>query len=431
MRLPLSLRIAYRYLYAKRDNGFISFITFVSVSGLILGTATLIIVLSALNGFEQKMQDKLLSVIPHIQLTALETVPDWQQKAKIIKESDPDIKTVTPTLAAQVMILDNKKSELHAQKNPTQPNQVVTLIGVVPEYEQKIPFLSEQPEDGQGIIQGSLNNLTSTTKQPIIIGEHLAKDLNVGIGNHLLIVLPKPTDSAVGITPISQQFTVVGIFKLSRQTERYIAFTHIQDIANILGIPAEAQSFRLQLHDVFNIEKTIQTLSAQYPDYILTHWKQTHGSIYQTLKNQKITSGLLLLLIVLVAAFNLIASLIMMVREKQAQIAILQTIGASPRFICAIFLWQGVIVGFVGVLGGGLLGLFVAHHIGEWSHWVNHTFQLNLFDGYFVAQIPSVIQIGDVVLVLGVSWIIAIGASLYPALKATRIEPALALNYDK
>lgn len=413
----LSLWIASRNAISKKNNGFVTFTTFIVAFGLVLGVAALIVVLSVMNGFEQAMKDKILGVVPHIQVNTPYIVKDWQPLATQIQHQNASIRFVAPMLNTQAMISSSKQS------------YVLSLNGIVPEYEKQWSFLAQPAQSTeQGMIKGDLNQLNQP--HSIIIGETLAKELGVDVGDDLSVILPKSADNAAGINPIVANMTVVGIFRLSHQTERYLAFASIDSVAQALSVSVGIQGFKLGLSDVFSAPMVANQLKAYYPELSVAHWMQTHGTIYETLQLQRNLSGLLLLLIILVATFNLVSSLVMTVTDKQADIAILKTMGATPRFIKWVFVWQGLMISTAGTVIGAVIGLLITSNIGWLSSWVNHTFELDLFDNYFVTELPSNIYASDVLLIVVISIAIGVLATLYPAHQAAKIAPAQALRYE-
>lgn len=425
MHRPLSLYLASRNLKSKRDNRFISFIVFISTLGLVLGVAALITIMSVMNGFKAEMQTKLLGIIPHIQMYAPSLATDWQSNITQLKNSNPNIKQISPTLNAQAMLV--------APTNALSTNSsshILLLNGVIPEYEKQLSFLGQAPQNGQGMIQGSLDTLNDTSINNIILGEALAKELNLKVGDNVHIILPKPSTTSNMINPTSQNFTISGIFKVSKASEQRLAFAHLTNVANTLKVNVGAQGFRLQLHDVFAAKQTANALSQSYPEFSIHPWTQTHGSIYRVLQLNRNMSGLLLFLVIVVAGFNLISSLVMVVTEKKAEIAILKTMGATPKLIQTVFFWQGLIITTIGTLTGTLLGLVLSYYIGSLSKWLNDTFQLGLFDSYFVTQLPSVIHPLQILSITALSIVVGIIATVYPARRAAKIEPAQALRYE-
>ncbi|MDO4700665.1 MAG: ABC transporter permease [Moraxella sp.] len=425
MQQPLSLFLASRNIKSKRDNRFISFIVFISTLGLVLGVAALITILSVMNGFKAEMQSKLLGVIPHIQAYAPTLTTDWQSTIKQLKDSDPNIKQISPTLNAQAMLALPADAQ-----SITGSSHILLLNGVIPEYEKQLSFLGQAPQHGQGMIQGSLDTLNDTSKNNIILGEALANEFGLKVGDTVHIILPKPTHGSDMISPASQNFTISGIFKVSKASEQRLAFTHLSSVANTLKVDVGAQGFHLQLHDVFVAKQTANTLTQLHPEFTVQPWTQTHGSVYRVLQLNRNMSGLLLSLVIVVAGFNLISSLVMVVTEKKAEIAILKTMGATPKLIKAVFFWQGLIITAIGTAIGTVLGLGLAYYIGPLSKWFNSAFALGLFDNYFVTQLPSVIDPRQVLFIIALSVMIGIIATIYPAMRAAKIAPAQALRHE-
>lgn len=440
MRASLAFWVACRNIASKQHNRFISFVALIATGGLILGVAALITVLSVMNGFEQQMKDKLLGLIPHIQLSSPSLITDWHDIQQQLKDSDSNIATVMPVLNTQAMLI-----AAPSPKRRLNHTQMLMLNGISHTNDSNFILLNQSGD--QGMIAGRLDSLNEQAPN-LIIGKTLADELGVAVGDDVHIALPKavspshanadnslnsesPSNGNVElITPVTQRFTVTGIFKLTPQTERYIALTNIHSIANILGVPVGVQGFRIQLHDVFNAPATSAKLTAQHPTFHAQHWIHTHGSVYESLQMQRTISGLLLFLIVLVAGFNLVSSLVMTVTDKKADIAILKTMGASSATIYAVFFWQGFIISVLGVGIGTALGVGLSLSIGSLSDWVNRRFELGLFDSYFVTQLPSVIYLSDIALVVGASLLVGVISAWYPAYRATKIAPASALRYD-
>lgn len=422
MQRPVSLFLAVRNIVAKRDNLFISFVALISTLGLIVGVATLVTVLSVMNGFERQMQDKLLGMIPHVQIYTKTISQTWDEDAKTLMALDPNIKAVSPVLNTQAMVSPRSRTT-----TPKKPN-ILLLNGVMPEYESQVSLLGQASQDGQGMIEGSLESLNDG--KTIIIGKALSDEMGLGVGDTVTIVLTKSADTPSGITPVLAEFTISGIFKLSNQTESHIALTSVKNVAETLGVSMGVQGYRLQLHDVFKAKTTANTVQSAFPDYIVRHWVQTHGKIYETIQMERNLSSLLLFLIILVAGFNLVSSLVMVVTDKKTDIAILKTMGATPSLIRRTFIWQGLIITALGTAVGVMAGLLLASNISGLSVWVNTTFELGLFDSYYITHLPSIIRPLDVIVVVVLSLWVGVLSTWYPAKKASQVQPAEALRYD-
>lgn len=425
MQRPLSLFLAVRNVKAKRDNLFISFIAFISTAGLIVGVATLITVLSVMNGFEHQMKEKLLGMIPHVQIYTKAMTPEWETQIQSIKAADPNIKAISPILNVQAMISPQSSKQVSNKKN----SSVLLLNGIIPEYEKTLSLLGQASKDGQGLIEGSLDSLNDDDKN-IIIGKALSDELGLGMGDKVNVVLTKSANTPSGIIPVTQDFVISGIFKLSNQTESHIALTSVKNVAATLDVPMGVQGYRLQLHDVFEADTSADTIKKTFPDFIVRHWIQTHGKIYETIQMERNLSSLLLFLIILVAGFNLVSSLVMAVTDKKADIAILKTMGATPSLVRRVFVWQGLLITMLGTTVGVVCGLVLASNVGVLSVWVNDMFGLGLFDSYYVTHLPSVIKPLDVVFVVIASIFVGMLATWYPAKKAAKVQPAEALRYD-
>lgn len=405
-----------RRLLGERQGGFGRFVAWVAMAGLAVGVAALITVLSVMNGFERQMQDRLLNFIPQVQLYAPSVIEDWQPVADELKGFDPNIIAIAPNLNTQAML-----TSATPQKKP----QSLVVFGVLPNKEAAVTFLS----DSQGMSAGKFSSLNDD-RPNLVIGEALADEYGLGVGDRVQLVIARPADTPTGISPSLHAFYVSGIFRLSKQTETHLAFAHLDSVAKVLDLPIGAASFKLKLKDVYAAHALAERLKQTYPDWVVQDWTQTHGSIYSTLKNERQMMGLLLLFVLMVAGFNLVSSLVMTVTDKQSDIAILKTMGATPSFVRAVFFWQGFLIVLVGTALGTVLGLALSLSVGSLSAWVDTTFNLNLFDRYFVTELPSEIHALDVAAVVVSAFVVGILATYYPSQKAARLPPAQALNSD-
>lgn len=404
-----------RRLLGERQGGFGRFVAWVAMAGLTLGVTALITVLSVMNGFERQMQDRLLNLIPQVQLYAPSVIEDWQPVADQLKGFDPNIIAIAPNLNTQAMLTSPLP-----QKKP----QSLVVFGVLPNEEAGVTFLSDAE-----MVAGKFSSLRNDSPN-LVLGEALAEEFGIGVGDRVQVVIARPADTPTGIAPSLHAFEVSGIFRLSKQTETHLAFAHLGSMAQVLNLPVGAASFKLKLSNVYDAHALAQRLKQAYPDWVVQDWTQTHGSIYRTLKNERQMMGLLLLFILMVAGFNLVSSLVMTVTDKQADIAILKTMGATPSFVRAVFFWQGLIVVALGTAAGAVLGVALSLSVGRISAWVDSTFGLNLFDRYFVTELPSEIHAIDVVAVVAAALVVGLLAIYYPSQKAARLPPAQALKSD-
>lgn len=408
---PIALFVGWRYTRAQRSNHFISFIALVSMIGLTLGVAVLITVLSVMNGFDRELRGRILGMIPQASVSANEILPDWPLLVdRALRQSH--VEAAAPFTQVQGMI--------------TAGGQVsgVMVTGIEPAYEKKVSII------GQHMAQGSLEALR-TGEFGMVIGKGLADGLGLQLGDRVTLVLPEASASAAGVVPRFKRFTVVGIFSIGADVDSMLAYIALNDAARLLRLPDGAQGVRMKLDDIFAAPQVARQLAHSMPNTLYpSDWTQTHGNLFSAIQMEKAMVSLLLFLIVLVAAFNIVSSLVMMVTDKQSDIAILRTLGMSPRTITQVFMVQGVMIGLVGTVLGAVLGIIAALGISDLVGWISRVFGLHLFDAYFVNYLPSQLRWQDVVVVVSVSLLISFLATIYPARRAARVQPAEALRYE-
>lgn len=408
---PLALFLGLRYTRAERSNRFISFISLISMIGLTLGVAVLITVLSVMNGFDKELKGRILGMVPQATVTAPEIIPDWQAVAKRIA-TNPKVEAVAPFIQLQGMLTAN--------------GQVAGIVvtGVEPSYEKKVSIIHKH------MLIGDMDSLQAGQFN-ILIGKELSDALRVGVGDKVTLVLPEASPSPAGVIPRFKRFTVAGVYDVSPEVNAMMAFIPMNDGAKLLRLPDGAQGIRMKLTDLF-AAKQVAMQSASIAPEILTpnDWTTTHGNLFSAIQMEKAMVGLLLFLIILVAAFNIVSSLVMLVTDKKADIAILKTFGASPKLITQVFMVQGLFIGVVGTLMGTVLGVIMALSVSQVVGWINNGFGLHLFDSYFVNYLPSKLEWQDVVVIVSASLVISFLATIYPALRAARIQPAQTLRYE-
>ncbi|PTQ90370.1 lipoprotein-releasing ABC transporter permease subunit [Agitococcus lubricus] len=408
---PVSLLIGLRYTRAKRRNHFISFISLTSIIGLMLGVAVLITVLSVMNGFDRELKNRILGMIPHATINSREPFHDWQKLAEFVHKN-PEVVAVAPYTQLQGMLTAN--------------GQVTGALisGIEPIYEQKVSIIEQHFQTG------SLNQLRAG-EFGIVLGSGLAANLGAMVGDKITLVLPEASVSPAGVIPRFKRFTVVGIFKVGADVDGLLAYIHISDAGKLLKIGDTVQGVRLKLHDIFQSQQVVHQLLYDLPEYFYaTEWTQTHGNLFSAIQMEKAMMALLLLLIVAVAAFNIVSSLVMVVTDKKADIAILRTLGASPHTITRIFMVQGAVIGLFGTVSGVLLGVLIATNISGFMTWIEQVTGMSLFDAYFVNYLPSELKWSDVAWVSLVSAILSFLATIYPARRAAKVQPAEALRYE-
>ncbi|MDD2034222.1 lipoprotein-releasing ABC transporter permease subunit [Pseudomonas sp. 39167] len=413
---PLFVFIGTRYTRAKRRNHFVSFISLTSIIGLALGVVVMIVVLSVMNGFDHEMRTRVLGMVPHATLETGEAISDWPSLAAKVKQN-PQVLAVAPFTQMQGLLTYNGKVSK------------VLLNGIDPGLERQVSIIDNFMK------QGKLDDLAPGSFG-IVIGDKAAAKLGAAIGDKLTFVAPEVTVTPGGMFPRMKRFTVVGIFHVGAgELDGYLGVTNLQDLARLhRWKPDQVQGLRLKFDDLFQAPRVAWTIAQQLGEdrYYARDWTRTHGNLYQAIRMEKAMIGLLLLLIVAVAAFNIISTLVMVVNDKKGDIAILRTLGATPGQIMRIFMVQGTVIGVIGTVVGALVGMFAALNvsaaIAALEGLIGHKF-LNA-DVYFIDYLPSQLQTDDVLMVCGAALVLSFLATLYPAWRAARTQPAEALRYE-
>ncbi|POA33389.1 MULTISPECIES: lipoprotein-releasing ABC transporter permease subunit [Pseudomonas] len=413
---PLFVFIGTRYTRAKRRNHFVSFISLTSMIGLALGVVVMIVVLSVMNGFDHEMRTRVLGMVPHATIESGEPISDWQSLAAKVQQN-PEVVAVAPFTQMQGLLTNNGQV------------QKVLLNAVDPDQERKVSIIDNF------MTQGKLDDL-SPGSFGIVIGDKAATKLGVGLGDKLTFVAPEVTVTPAGMFPRMKRFTVVGIFHVGAgELDGYLGLTNLDDLARLhRWKPDQVQGLRLKFDDLFQAPRTAWNIAQNLDGdhYYARDWTRTHGNLYQAIRMEKAMIGLLLLLIVAVAAFNIISTLVMVVNDKKGDIAILRTLGSTPGQIMAIFMVQGTVIGVVGTAIGAVVGMFAALNvsaaISALEGLIGHKF-LNA-DVYFIDYLPSQLMAEDVLMVCGAALVLSFLATLYPAWRAARTQPAEALRYE-
>lgn len=413
---PLFVFIGTRYTRAKRRNHFVSFISLTSIIGLALGVVVMIVVLSVMNGFDHEMRTRVLGMVPHATVESGEAISDWPSLAAQVKQN-PQVLAVAPFTQMQGLLTNDGKVSK------------VLLNGIDPGLERQVSIIDNFMQ------QGRLDDLAPGSFG-IVIGDKAATKLGVTLGDKLTFVAPEVTVTPGGMFPRMKRFTVVGIFHVGAgELDGYLGVTNLQDLARLhRWKPDQVQGLRLKFDDLFQAPRVAWNIAQQLGEdrYYARDWTRTHGNLYQAIRMEKAMIGLLLLLIVAVAAFNIISTLVMVVNDKKGDIAILRTLGATPGQIMRIFMVQGTVIGVIGTLAGALVGMFAALNvsaaIAALEGLIGHKF-LNA-DVYFIDYLPSQLQSDDVLMVCGAALVLSFLATLYPAWRAARTQPAEALRYE-
>ncbi|MGP1605783.1 MAG: lipoprotein-releasing ABC transporter permease subunit [Moraxella sp.] len=409
---PLALFIGLRYTKAEHKNGFISFISLISIIALTLGVAVLITVLSVMNGFDRELKTRILGTVSQASVLSPEIISDWKSLGEKIQQNDKNVEAVAPFIQLQGMI--------------TAYGQVsgVVVSGIEPEYEKKVSIINEH------MLAGDIDNLKEG-EFGIVLGKSMVDNMNLQLGDKVTLVLPEASPSPAGVIPRFKRFTLVGIFNISPELDSLTGYVAMRDAGVLLRLPEGAQGIRLKLNDIFYAPIAADKAQSIDPDRLISdNWKQTHGNLFSAIQMEKTMMALLLSLIILVAAFNIVSSLIMLVTDKKADIAILKTFGASPKLITQVFVVQGMIIGVVGTVLGTILGVTFSLTVSDLLNWVNNTLGLGLFNAYFVDYLPSQVKVLDVLLVVSISFLLSFLMTIYPALRASKVQPAQALRYE-
>ena len=409
---PLALFIGLRYTKAEHKNGFISFISLISIIALTLGVAVLITVLSVMNGFDRELKTRILGTVSQASVLSPEIISDWKSLGEKIQQNDKNVEAVAPFIQLQGMI--------------TAYGQVsgVVVSGIEPEYEKKVSIINEH------MLAGDIDNLKEG-EFGIVLGKSMVDNMNLQLGDKVTLVLPEASPSPAGVIPRFKRFTLVGVFNISPELDSLTGYVAMRDAGVLLRLPEGAQGIRLKLNDIFYAPIAADKAQSIDPDRLISdNWKQTHGNLFSAIQMEKTMMALLLSLIILVAAFNIVSSLIMLVTDKKADIAILKTFGASPKLITQVFVVQGMIIGVVGTVLGTILGVTFSLTVSDLLNWVNNTLGLGLFNAYFVDYLPSQVKVLDVLLVVSISFLLSFLMTIYPARRASKVQPAQALRYE-
>ncbi len=413
---PLSLFIGLRYTRAKRRNHFISFISLMSMLGIALGVIVLITVLSVMNGFDREIKNRVFSMVPAVTVGSVSNyVSNWQELENILRKS-PDVTAVAPYVEGQVLITSS---------GLVQP---ALVRGILPTEEKHISELADK------IVQGSLADLKPHSFG-IVLGEDLANRLEVAVGDKVTVVTPEVSLSPAGVIPRFKRFTVTGVFRSGGGFgfDAMLAFVDLSDAQKLMEMGNYVSGVHVNIRDVYAVQQVTQQLAKSLtPTARITSWADQFGAFFQAVSMEKTMMFFILLLIIAVAVFNLVCTLVMVVNEKEADIAILRTIGATPKTIMAIFIVQGATVGIVGTLLGIIGGIALAYNVTDIVNWIQHVFHVQFISSkiYFVDYLPSQLQSADVIRISLCALVLSLLATIYPAWRASKTEPVEALRYE-
>ena len=410
---PIPVAIGLRYLRAKRRNGFISFISMASILGIALGVTVLITTLAVMSGFQKEIRDRLLQMSAHTTITRDgEPMSDWQ-RAVDLSYKDPRVAGAAPYIEIQAMISGPRV-------------QGALVQGVDPAMEPKVSVVADKMKKGRfdSLTPGSYN---------IILGQELATWLGVDVGDQVVATLAEVQGTPMGAIPRMKRFTVSGIFEAGyNEIDRGVAFANMKDLERVLRIDG-ATGVRLKLHDMDQALNVGVDLAQRLGGgYRVSDWTQQNANLYHSLRMEKVVMGILLSLIIAMGAFNLVSSQVMLVTDKQADIAILRTLGLTPRGVMGVFMVQGSLIGIIGTVAGVIGGITLTLNLERILGAIEAVFNVKLLpeDVYYITGLPTDMQPADIVVITVVALAMSFLATLYPAWRAARTQPAEALRYE-
>jgi len=413
---PVPVFVGLRYSLAREHSFFVSFITWVSLLGVALGVLALITVLSVMNGFETELRTRLLSLSAHATLSAAAGGPiaDWRQRVEQL-QGTPGLVGAAPFLDIDAML----------SRPPSMSGAIVR--GIDPTLEPRVSTI------GEGMREGKLSDLQPGLNR-IILGRMLAYQLQVGVGDSVTVMIPDSSAAGGAIVPRLQEFEVSGMFEVGLQEhDSVLALVNLQDAQALRGLPGPT-GIQLRFSDVLQAPVLARKAAARLPPGLqVRDWTQQNQTYFRAIRIEKTMMGLILMLIVAVAVFNIVATLVMVVSDKRTDIAILRTLGMSPRGVLAVFMTQGVLIGWIGTAIGVILGVALATHVDVVVPFLEHSLGIHIMDDpdvYYITGLPSETHAGDVLRIASAGMLLTLIATIYPSLQAAKTQPAEALRYE-
>jgi lipoprotein-releasing system permease protein len=407
--------VGMRYLRARTHNRFVSFISAISILGVAVGVAVLIVVLSVMNGFETELRTRILSLAAHASLEGFgDGIPDWQPVAARA-EQDPAVTAAAPYIQGEGMLLRDEQAS------------GVLVRGILPDQERRVSGLPGIMSEGrlEALEAGSWN---------ILLGSALARELGVGVGDKVVLAIAQGTVTPAGLVPRLRRFNVAGIFSAGMYDfDRGLAYMHLDDAARLWRTNGNVTGLRLTLADMFAApEVSRRVAGALGGGFYVSDWTRQHANFFRSIQLSKQMMFTILLLVVAVAAFNIVSTLVMVVQDKQGDIAILRTLGASPPEIMTVFMIQGTLIGVVGTLAGLGLGALLALNIEQLVHALEAAVGTTFLapDVYFMSDLPAELRAGDLWRICSTAFVLTVLSTIYPAWRAARSQPAEALRHE-
>lgn len=415
MNLPIEWRLAFRYLRARTDNRFLSFIAGVGVTGIAVGVAVLLVVLAVMNGFEKELRDRILGMASHATLTGIDgPLPDWRSMAGRV-ERHAGVRAAAPYVEDRGMIALGPKVS------------GVLVRGVLPDEEVKVSAL------GAHLSAGRLDELQAG-RYGVILGRTLAAEIGAKVGDRVVLAAPQGTATPAGVVPRMRRLTVVGVLNSGMyEYDRNLAILHMVDAARIFRTGDAVTGLRLAVDDPYAAGRIVREVAVDLGGgFFVSDWTRQHANFFRSIQTTKGIMFVILLLVVGVAAFNIVSTLVMLVREKQGDIAILRTLGLAPRSLLAVFVLQGTAIGALGVFAGLGLGLLIADNLTMLVHLLERVLDTTLIDArvYYIDELPAVVTLHDAVRIGSLAFVLACLSTLYPAWRAARTQPAQALRHE-
>lgn len=411
---PLTASIGLRYLRAKRRNGFISFISMASVLGIFIGVVALITTISVMTGFQEELRNRILGTVAHATIEGVDgNLSDWTEAVALAKK-DSRVLGAAPYVQTETLLQGQNR-------------QGALLRGILPEVENSVSDLSKNMRHGslETLKPGQFN---------IVLGAELAATLNVRVGDFVNAFVSESSATPFGSMPRAKRFKVTGIFEVGAQEYDFgLALIHMQDGQKLLQMADMVTGVRLKLSDIWQSWDVARDLASQMDGvYMVRDWTRDHANFFRALKMEKTVMFILLSLVVGIAAFNLVSSQVMLVQDKQADIAILRTLGLAPKKVMQIFMVQGLVIGLVGVLTGVVAGVLLSLNLNKLVTLIESItgHELMPADVYYISGVPTVVILSDVLLVAFIAIVMCLLATLYPAWRASKTNPVEALRYE-